>query len=65
MTPTTRHNLINAAIILLPTILAYVVYYLSGGNFERNHYLGFTTLAGFVSSFIAAAYVTADGSGWK
>ena len=65
MTPTTRHNLINAAIILLPTILAYAVYYLGGGNFERSVELGFVTLAGFVFSFIAAAYVTADGRGWK
>ena len=65
MTPTTRHNLINAAIILLPTILAYVVYYLSGGNFERNHDLGFATLAGFMLSLFAVGYVYINRSGWK
>ena len=65
MTPTTRHNLINAAIILLPTILVYVVYFLSGGNFERNHDLGFATFVGFLLSSFAVSYVDINRGGWK
>ena len=65
MTPTTRHNLINAAIILLPTILAYVVYFLSGGDFSRGQQLATTTALGFILSFFAFIGVHIERGGWK
>lgn len=65
MTFAVKHNLMNIVIIFLPTLLAYVVYYLGGGNFERNSSLGFTTFMGFVFSFLTAAYVVIDRDGWK
>ena len=65
MTPTNKHNLMTVVIIFLPTLLAYIVYYLGGGNFERNLVLGFITFTGFVFSSIAAAYVISDRKGWK
>ncbi len=65
ISPAAKHNLMNVVIITLPTLLAYAVYYLSGNNFERDRYLGFTTLVGFMFSFIAAVYVASDRNGWK
>lgn len=65
ISPKAKHNLINVSIIILPTVLAYVVYYLGGGNFERDMDLGFTTLGGFMFSFVAAAFVAANRGSWK
>ena len=65
MDPSAKHNLINVAIIILPTILAYVVYFLGGGNFERNVSLGFTTIIGFFFSLFAVIYVGIERGGWK
>ena len=65
ITPETKHNLINAGIIILPTILTYIVYFLSGGDFSRDVPLGLATAFGFFLSFCAAALVSLNRSGWK
>ena len=65
ITPEAKHNLINVSIITLPTILVYIIYFLSGGDFSRVERLGLTTAFGFVLSFFAAAHVSIDRGGWK
>lgn len=65
ITPEVKHNLINVGIIILPTILIYIVYFLSGGDFSRGERLGVTTALGFVLSFFATLYVGIERNGWK
>ena len=65
ITPEAKHNLINVGIIILPTILTYIIYFLGGGDFSRDERLGLTTAFGFFLSFCAAAFVTIFRGGWK
>ena len=65
ISPTAKHNLINAAIIFTPTILAYVVYYLGDGDFSRSQQLALTTGIGFLLSFFALIGVNIERGGWK
>lgn len=65
ITPAAKHNLINVGIIILPTILTYIIYFLGGGDFSRDKGLGITTAFGFFFSFFAAAYVGINRGGWK
>lgn len=65
ISPQTKHNLINVGIIILPIILTYIVYFLSGGDFSRDVRLGLTTAFGFFLSFFATAFVGIERGGWK
>ena len=53
-----KHNLINIALITLPTIAAFTIYFLSGGNFTRSAGLGVTAAMGFAFSGVAALYIS-------
>lgn len=64
MKPEHKHNLINITLIMLPTILAFTVYFLSGGNFTRDIHLGFAAIMGFSFSSIAATFISFS-RGWK
>ena len=59
-----KHNLINIALITLPTIAAFTIYFLSGGNFTRGAGLGFTAVMGFVFSGVAALHISTNRD-WK
>ena len=63
MKPEHKHNLINIALITLPTIVA-LLYFLSGGNFTRGAGLGFTAVMGFVFSGVAALHISTNRD-WK
>lgn len=65
ISPTAKHNLINVAIIFTPTILVYIVYYLSGGDFSRGQPLAVATSLGFTLSFFAFIGVNIERGGWK
>ena len=65
ITPEAKHNLINVGIIILPTILTYIIYFLGGGDFSRDERLGLATALGFFLSFFAAFYVSMNRGGWK
>lgn len=65
ISPAAKHNLMNVVIILLPTILIYVVYYLGGGDFSRGQQLAATTALGFILSFFAFIGVHIERGGWK
>lgn len=64
ISPAAKHNLTNVAIILLPTLLAYVVYYLGGGNFTRDESLGGATFLGIWFSAFSLIPVSSL-RGWK
>lgn len=65
ITPEAKHNLINVGIIILPTILTYIVYFLGGGDFSRDVRLGLTTAFGLFLSLFAAGFVYIERGGWK
>ena len=65
ISPAARHNLINVAIIFMPTILVYIVYYLGGGDFSRGQPLAAATSLGFTLSFFAFVGVNIERGGWK
>ena len=65
ISPAAKHNLMNVVIILLPTILIYVVYYLGGGDFSRGQPLAAATSLGFTLSFFAFIGVNIERGGWK
>ena len=65
ISPAAKHNLINVAIIFIPTILTYIVYYSGGGDFSRDPLLAVTTALGFGLSFFAFIGVNIERGGWK
>ena len=65
ITPEAKHNLINVGIIILPTILTYIIYFLGGGDFSRDERLALTTAFGFLLSFFATFYISINRGGWK